>query len=818
MNRRILAASTALTAAAGLSLLASAAHAQDAAANPPYRASIAVDEYYTDNVFFSRPLYDQRRLGDWVTVIRPSLGYDYRFDKGAISFGASAAIGRYAKYTSENYFDFGLDATGRYRFDPLTTAVWGLGLTRGHEPRSSLDPSDQIGTEPTTYWKTSAFGAIQRRIGTDTLKLGFTYDGYNFQDSSTTVAPYTINNDDRDRDMMTFGARYTHPLAEGTRIFAEGTLDWRNYRQSRDDNGYARDSLGGRANVGLQQDVGKNARAEVYGGFLYQNYRDARFDAVVAPDFGGRYTWQSNGTSVEARLDRTLEETTLAGISSYLQTTASLNVSQDLQNRIRLYGGASLADLNFQNSARSDQLTNLWIGARKYLTPRFYVGAEAGFEERDSSDPTEDYTATRIMARVGIDSGRAFDPTKAANLGEAATGFYVGAGGSLDHVGTMLDGPRQETNGSLTTDFGKVGAGGRLLAGWGADVNRTYFGVEGDVGLSEAEWNHARKPGGRVFSVRQNDDFGFSLLGGRRVGGGTLVYGRAGIRSTRFDTEYATAGASDSWSDRRTGFEYGLGVRTPITPNLALSLEYVQDRYPDYTAGVGKNPPDRFANVVNSARFDLTYHFGGIPGAVAPKPATADFSGAYWGVQAGLGTLDSKTQGDRQPEGAPPVTSVLTADFGDNGYTLGGLAGYNFQMGRFVFGGEAEADFAHERWDHQRMTSGRTFSLRKDASLGLSARAGYVLDGGALLYGRVGAAASLLDNTFSTPGVSLSQNEWHGGIRYGGGIEVPVSRKSRIRFDYTVTDYGTLSLDTPSGRETYRTSENTFRLGYIRKF
>ena len=100
----------------------------------------------------------------------------------------------------------------------------------------------------------------------------------------------------------------------------------------------------------------------------------------------------------------------------------------------------------------------------------------------------------------------------------------------------------------------------------------------------------------------------------------------------------------------------------------------------------------------------------------------------------------------------------------------------------------------------------------------MSARAGYVLGGGALIYGRVGAAASHFDNEFSTSGASLSQSDWHGGIRYGGGIEVPVSKKSRICFDYTVTDYGTLSLDTSSGRETYKTSEDTFRIGYIRKF
>lgn len=336
--KRFLLAGTALTALAAFAGPDGTARAQEAENASPFRASIGIDEYYTDNVFFSRPLYNERRAGDWVTVIRPSLGYDRVFDRGAVSLGVSAAIGRYANYTSENYFDVTVNANGRYRFDPMTSAFWGLNLSRGHERRSSLDPSDQIGTEPTTYLKTSAFGAVSRRLGADTLKLGFTYDGYDFQDSSTTVAPFTINNDDRNRDMVTFGARYTHPLSDATRIFTESTLDWRNYRQATDDNGFVRDSVGGRAAIGLQYNIDENSRAEIYGGLLYQDFRDARFGIVVSPDFGGRYTWQSNGTLLQANLERSLEETTLAGVSSYLQTTARLQFSQDLDNRIRQSG------------------------------------------------------------------------------------------------------------------------------------------------------------------------------------------------------------------------------------------------------------------------------------------------------------------------------------------------------------------------------------------------------------------------------------------------------------------------------------------------
>ena len=627
--------------------LSGVAYAQDTTTPTlPFTASLDFKEYYTDNVYFSRPLYNQPRRGDWVSVITPTIGYGYVFEKGRINLGASAAFGRYATYSSEDFNDFAVNANGNYRFDPSTFGVWGVSLSREHEPRSSIEPSDQTGINPTIYWKTSAYGALSRRFGDNTVKLGVTYEGYDFKDSSTTVPPFTINNDDRDRDMITVGSRFTHKLDDRNSLFAEGTFDWRNYRSTYDDFGYRRSSQGVRAIGGWQAKIGEHGKAELYGGLLYQNFRDPRFADVVTPDVGGRYSWQADGASLTADLRRTLEETTLQGISSYVNTRASIRMSQDLPNNIRLYGGLALSDLDFQDSSRRDQLTNVWLGARKYLTPHLYIGAEASFEERESTSPVNDYTESQIMARIGLDTQRAFDPDKVSDVSDPS-GFYVGAGGDISHLGTMLDGPRQNTNGSLTADFGAFGPGGSVIAGWGRDIGKTYLGVEGDFGLSGAHWDHSRLPGGRVFSVKERNSFGLSFLGGHRLDGGSLVYGRAGIRSTRFDTDYATAGTSASYSDRLTGFEYGLGVSTPVTPNLALSMEYDQARYPDYQAGAGRNTPDRFGNVEDSVRFALTYHFGGVPGASVPAPQTVSYGGAYWGLQGGLGAISSLNQGNR---------------------------------------------------------------------------------------------------------------------------------------------------------------------------
>lgn len=798
------------------------AHAQSTE-SPAYYATLEFTEYYTDNVFFGRPLFVSptlylRRLGDWVTVIKPRVGYDHVYDKGYVNFEASAAIGRYATYTTENYLDLNFSASGRHRFSPTTIGVWGMGLSRGHEARNSLAPSDRIGIGPTVYWKASAYGALSHRDGDNIYKLGFTYDGFDYHDIASTVAPFIVNNDDRDRHMVTVGGRYTRRLSDRNSFYVDGVLDLRDYRLAADDNGYQRDSFGGRLSAGWQSDIGEYGRLELYGGLLIQTYRDPRFATVFTPDFGASYSWSRNGLSINAAMSRSIEETTLAGVSSYVRTGATLQVRQNLPGNFRIYAGLGIADLDFQGSGRRDRQTSAWIGARKYLAPHFYAGVEAAFEENDSSVAANDYTETRIMARLGVDTSSGFDPQGDYASHISISGFYLGAGGEFGMVGTMLDGPRQNTAGSLTADFGAFRPAGRFIAGWGADVGDTYFGVEAEARLANGGWSHARLPGGRVFSVTEKNSFAVSLLGGHRLPGGSLIYGRAGIRSTRFQTPYSGEGAAGTYQSLRlAGFEYGFGVRTPVTDTIALSLEYAHTRYPDYLAGNGVQPADVFANIESSVRFALTYHFGGIPGMIAGDQAVRDYAGAYWGLQGGLGALTSLVTGNRIA-GAPPVASVLTAQYGDSGYTAGGLAGYNFQHGRFILGAEAEAEAGFINWKQERMPAGRSYSVAKQATLGGTARVGFVLNGGALLYGRAGVALSRFRIDFSNPGVTLAQTSWRAGLRFGGGVEVPVSEKSNLRFDYTYTDYGTLSLVTPPGTETYDTAESLFRVGYLRRF
>ncbi len=125
-----------------------------------FTASFGVNEYYTDNVFYSRPTWHDNafepRRGDWVTVFLPALNYRLEREGHRINLGGSAEIGRYATYGSENYEDFRLYSNGVHRLDPMTLAVWGLSVAREHEPRNSTDPVAQTGPVPPVYWNTAS--------------------------------------------------------------------------------------------------------------------------------------------------------------------------------------------------------------------------------------------------------------------------------------------------------------------------------------------------------------------------------------------------------------------------------------------------------------------------------------------------------------------------------------------------------------------------------------------------------------------------------------------------------------------------------------
>lgn len=136
----------------------------------------------------------------------------------------------------------------------------------------------------------------------------------------------------------------------------------------------------------------------------------------------------------------------------------------------------------------------------------------------------------------------------------------------------------------------------------------------------------------------------------------------------------------------------------------------------------------------------------------------------------------------------------------DNEVSYGGEIGFDADLGGFVVGAYAGADFSNsnEPFDFNSATTPPTARLTLEAERNLyaGARVGIVAAPNILLYGKGGfSRGRLQDQRNGTPTINYPTNEDNfDGYHFGGGLEVALGRMFYIRADYTHTRYETLDL------------------------
>lgn len=782
---------------------------------PELTSGVSVGEEYLDNIYATRT----NKISDWITHVDPFANLRLRSEKGEINFGGSAAIGRYATHGDENYNDYSAYANGRYNFSPQLTFTGGTGYDHLHEARSS--PNARPGVTPTIYDVTRAFGAALLKLDDTSVRIGGTFDQFNY-DNVARVGGGTINNNDRDRNMVTVGTRIGRWISKADEIYGLFSYDNREYWQPIDEYGFQKDSDGVRFSAGWHHQISSVLDGEIYAGGIYQRYDDPRFGTIFVPDFGGRLRWAGvPNTTVTAKLERTIQESDLLGVSGYLETAASFDVIHWIQPDLRVNGGVSYYLDQFNGlTSRVDQVQSYALGIRKYFTPHFYLDANFSRTTRDSTDLVYSYIESRAMVRAGVVQEPAYkyeDFKKPEFPTDMEGRFYVGFQTGLTNLETKLFGSRgQGGTGTLEADFADEGWANGVLAGYGLYMGDWFLGLEADASKATGGWNHAHVPNERIFSVSREWEYGLSGVIGRSFNGGTMFYGKAGVVAARFETDYQLR--EKGTQDRRTepGIRVGIGGSAPLTPALAVRLEHTYSAFNSYNIDCCIEPAggraDNFTNDETMTSVALVYTFGAVPGALTS--ANIEYRGFYAGGQVGHDAMTNLATGPRD------AGTTLTADFGDLGYTAGVFGGYGFQFGNVYIGGELEAELGKTHSDHERVGGGRSFLLDKQWSYGAGVRAGYVVNNTALLYGRIGLVQSGFQVDFARGDNSLTAQYTKTGLRFGGGMEFPATNNLIVRLDYTHTAYPEFSLTTPprSEIEQYRPKDDLFRIGLLGQF
>lgn len=760
---------------------------------------LTLSELYDDNIYAT----ESAEVGDYVTIVTPELYLESDWERHRLRVEGGAEIGRYASNDGEDYEDAWIGADGKYDISKDSNVFGGGRISREHEDRES--PDDVNGTEPTTFARVQGHVGVAHKIERTSVRVGVTSERLDFEDVARTGG--VINNDDRDRTMYEAGGRVGYRASPGLEPFVQALYDLRRYDDEADDNGLDRDSAGYGLAAGFQARLAAGLGVEALAGYLHQAYDDASLDDVDALDLGLRLLWESGrGTTLNAFLDRTVEETTLDRASAALDTVAGVSVEHSLAADLLLDARAVYIDSDFEGITRQDDIYSLGAGLKYYFLPNVFLGGEYRLLVQDSSEPGQDYVDNRVLLRLGTQLVPEFAREAATPAGPS--GVYAGVQAGYGIFGSNLKGSRG-SNGTLSAEFGADGATGGAFAGYVQAVGRWRLGLELEGEASAAEWDHARSPGGRVFSVRKTDTVGAAARLGYALGSGVVLYGRAGPVVSNFRTEYTHGHRRVEQDDREVGIRFGAGLEVPAGEALFLRLGYSYTDYGDY--GVTTNDTDVFHNRESLVRIGLGYRFYEAPG-VDPEASPRSFSGVYAGLRAGYGEVATQNRGPRQ------AGSTLDAERANGGVVGGLFGGYGYDFGGPYLGVELESEFGDSGWSQSREPTGRVYSVEKDRGFGGAARLGYVLGDAALLYGRVGVMRARFSTDYDSGADTLRQDDDLTGLRVGGGVEAPLSQKLFVRLDYSYTDYGSFAVDYGSGADDFDTSETLVQLGIGYRF
>jgi hypothetical protein len=361
-------------------------------------------EIYNTNVFAAQ----NNQSDDWITVIKPSLSLQSDWNLHALVFDAFTGVGRYADNTAENFIDYGARAQGKLDLPAWgrdTALFGGLAYSKLHEDRGSPDAVN--GRDPTEYSKTTGGAGFQYKPGRLGFLLNAFADSYNFDDVATS-ANTIINNDDRDRIEYRESLRVGYEIQPGYEAFVRGTLRQVRYDTTPDDSGFRRNSNGYDAVGGVKIDLGRITNVELYGGYLSNDYSDARLSTVSGVSFGGAVNWEPlRNLKVRGSADRSVQETTDANFAGYLATTFRIGADYDFRPNISFNTSVSYTmneyqrNTTFRGNEREDDIINAEVGMKYMFSRNYYVNPSYRYTTRDSNVTGSDYDRSLVFVKLG---------------------------------------------------------------------------------------------------------------------------------------------------------------------------------------------------------------------------------------------------------------------------------------------------------------------------------------------------------------------------------------------------------------------------------
>lgn len=346
---------------------------------------------YSDNIYRT----DTNTVDDFIFTIEPQVEVQSTWSRHALNLYAGLQHNFYEDNSAEDNTNWVVGTDGRLDITSDTNIVGELSYRESHEERGT--PSAVAGAaEPTPYSTLAAAITLNQRFNRMTAAVGASYADLDF-DSVDAIGGGTINNNDRDREVLGQSLRLGYDVSPDTNIFVEGRLNQRRYDLQPPAAAFNRDSDGYAVEGGISFAPTRLLRGEIGVGYQEQDYDSALFENVSGLAYHADVTWLATPlTTVRFGAGAEVGESTLATSGGYLSQYGEVGIEHELLRNVILTGDFRFENADYEGNAKNEDYIDAGAGVR-YLVNR-YASVRLGYDysERSSSLAGQDFTENRV--------------------------------------------------------------------------------------------------------------------------------------------------------------------------------------------------------------------------------------------------------------------------------------------------------------------------------------------------------------------------------------------------------------------------------------
>lgn len=352
---------------------------------------------YDSNVFATANASDD-------IVLRAIGGAAARWTRGGTSLEADTEIDRrqYLGQGSQNTTDYLLGA--RLRHSPRRDIALFAGARAARETENPVDPSAPLNSRrPIQFDSLSGYVGAAREFGRLRVAARLTADDRRYEDG-VDFAGAPIDQSFRSRLMTTLELGAEYQLGADTALFAEASINARNYR-NRPALEPIRDSSGYRIEGGASFMLTPLIRGRLSAGYFSQDFESPLFPTASGLAIRGRLDYAVTPLlTLGLSASRGLEESSNIETGTYVATRIGAQADYELLRNLIVSGAISYERDRFEGIDRRYTIKRATLGLRYRLSPRLRLDADYEARDQDSfgTAPGRDFLRHQVTFGITI--------------------------------------------------------------------------------------------------------------------------------------------------------------------------------------------------------------------------------------------------------------------------------------------------------------------------------------------------------------------------------------------------------------------------------